>query len=50
MKSCTFDEDESVSYQQLTAKPRVRYDLYTIPALPFMVLDFSTPFQLQFAI
>ena len=50
MKNGIFDEAEFVSYQQLTAKPRVRYDLYTIPALPFIVLDFSTPYQQQFAI
>ena len=45
-----FDEDECVSYKQLTAKPRVLYDLYTTSALPFMVLDFSTSCQQQFAI
>ena len=50
MKDGIFDEDECVSYQQLTANPRVLYDLYTTPALPFMVLDFSTPCQQQFAI
>ena len=50
MKNGIFDEDECVSYQLLTAKPRVLYDLYTTTALPFMVLDFSTPYQQQFAI